>query len=974
MAEKHRRESDEDAANEDEEDEEETNRGLSKKSGKWRPNVNRDGLRMIVCIFCICLVIGMVVYFGAYFDHSTTTHVEPASVAASESDSSDDIRLPTYLIPDSYFVRLRPNLTGSDPSAFHFNGTVRIQFNVTQSTGVLTLHVKNLSVDHRSITVFSPIDGAIEVLNVSTDPVKEFLHVQLNGQLRTQDLASIYLEFSGPIRSDLAGIYYSSYEMDGITKYLLTSHLHPTEARKVFPCFDEPQLKSKFNVTLEKINDAKVNTLSNTVIYSQEETSDGWIADHYAESPPMSTYLLAFVVSEFSCLNTTSRNKPVLVCARPNAVQQGQFALSISAPLQEFYEDYYNISYPMPKTAHAAIPDFPAGAMENWGLILYRESSLLYDSLTSSASNKQRVATVVAHELAHMWFGNLVTPSWWDDIWLNEGFASYMEYPSVEKIFPDWEMEKQFLTEALHLVMKDDSLATSHPIYQEVHNPVEINELFDSISYEKGASVIRMTKYFLGEEVFRVGVTNYLKEKSYSVSNHTDLFNALTKESQRVGDGVDVNAVLSTWTLQMGYPVVHFSYEPGSGRIALRQKHFLLDADANVTAASPYNYTWIVPISVTTSRDRFQNFTKGWLNSTAGEIETTKEAKWIIGNVFQCYYYRVNYDDDMWFELTSQLIEDHTVIVEMNRAQIIDDSFNLGRSGDVDQLLAMNITLYLVREFDYTPWATAATDLDYINRMLMFSSNYSLMQDYMQQQVSPVYSEVGWGSDNASSTDDSHLRILLRVVVIDVACAYQLKDCIDTASTQFNEWQSTHPLNLIDVNLREVVYCYGTMAGGVSAWNFTFERYLESNVASEQTTFLEALACTTDVTTLQRYLDMAFQETLIRRQDFATVIVSVAENRYGKTLAWNMLRDEWDTIYERFGTTSLYTLSHIVTGVTKSFSTETELRELEDFVLSNEGQLGSSERAFQQAIESTELNIEWRKKNEGKVFGWLHEH
>ncbi|RUS89957.1 hypothetical protein EGW08_002309, partial [Elysia chlorotica] len=448
--------------------------------------------------------------------------------------SKVDLRLPDHVTPVHYDVELQPYMYTGNPEDFTYKGMVRMIVRCNKPSSNVTTHIDLINVDPSSIKFYgeSPMNSDPVYVSSEVDKVRQFLIIKLSHNMTVSRNYVLEMAYSGKMPDDLKGVYYSKYSRNGTDKYMLTTQFQPTDARRAFPCFDEPGLKATFNITL--VRPDYLMSLSNMpIVDSSVSFTEGnitYVKDVYQKSPRMSTYLLAFVISDFDYIGgVTSNNVEYRAYAIPEVVDQARHALDVGLKLLPAYEQFYKIPYPLPKQDMIAIPDYDAGAMENWGLITYRETAMLYDPAVSSEVDKEYVAIVVAHELAHMWFGDLVTPAWWDDLWLNEGFATYVEYMGVDIAFPEWKMFDKFALTAVQRAMSFDGRVTSHPVIVEVNTPDEINEIFDSISYEKSGSLIRMMRHFLSPGTFDRGITAYLTSLQYEATTHNDLWEALTR-------------------------------------------------------------------------------------------------------------------------------------------------------------------------------------------------------------------------------------------------------------------------------------------------------------------------------------------------------------------------------------------------------------------------------------------------------------
>lgn len=481
--------------------------------------------------------------------------------------------------------------------------SARIDSQIAKPTNCLVLNALHLKL-HQAKVVVDQVKGSqsLTSTNFSYDDAAQRATVTFDQEMPASNKAAFAIDFEGIMNDQMAGFYRSKYmptvpaaksvPTDGHFHYMLSTQFESCDARRAFPCFDEPNIKATFDFEIEVPTDQVA--LSNMPVKETKPTKEGWHMVSFETSPRMSSYLLAWAVGDFEYLEKLTDRRyngkqiPVRVYTTRGLKEQGRWALEHAPKIIDFFSQIFDIDYPLPKSDLIAVHEFTHGAMENWGLVTYRTTQVLFDEKTSDPRFRNAVAYVVAHELAHQWFGNLVTMDWWDELWLNEGFATWVGWHAIDHLHPDWEVWAQFVNEGMETAFQSDGIRASHPIHVPVRDALDINQIFDAISYRKGCSAIRMLANDLGIDVFLKGVSNYLKAHAYGNAKTKALWDALGQAS-----GKDVNAMMDPWITKIGHPVVTVAEEPG--QITVRQNRFLSTGDVQ---ADEDTTTWWIPLGL----------------------------------------------------------------------------------------------------------------------------------------------------------------------------------------------------------------------------------------------------------------------------------------------------------------------------------------------------------------------------------------
>ncbi|XP_024878007.1 aminopeptidase N-like [Temnothorax curvispinosus] len=796
---------------------------------------------------------------------------------------SGNYRLPGDVVPTNYEITLEP-IFESPKNNFSFNGKSVITLEIKNATSTIKFHAKELEfVEEDAILTYEETDEKSKKKVTKTakpefsdDPQKDFVILTFKDKIETQENAKLSLNYTGILNDDLRGFYRSSYQnKDGKKTWLATTQFEPVGARQAFPCWDEPELKATFNIAIKVPQGYKA--VSNMRVKSDK---DGLTV--FNPTPIMSTYLVAFVVSDFK--TKENKDKTFGVLAKPTVEDSAkEFAFDYGLQTLEELKSYTGIDYygktgqSMQKMDQIAIPDFAAGAMENWGLVTYREPRLLYVVNKTTTADKQAIGTVIAHEFAHQWFGNLVTCKWWNSIWLNEGFATFFQYYISDKVIPkldeddDWRLMEQFVIKNLQassfVVDATSKTRPLNPVETSIQTPVQIKSLFDDIAYKKGASILNMMNGFLTEKVFQEGLKEYLKKHKSEAVTSDDLFNSIqNSDKKKLADylpkGVTLKEVMDNWVNKPGYPVVTVTWNATSEQFDVTQERFFL-----LKSPKEDETQWYVPINFVTEEDPEEvlpaDRKSRWLTEKVMSIENLNKTKWILFNKDQTGYYRVNYDNENWVRLSEYLLTlDYKNISATNRAQLIDDALNLARAGRLKYTTALNITSYLSNEIDYIPWYAAARALNYLDSVLLGGKNYTAYQIYVASKTANFVKEANYENPE----NGTHVDKLAKVLALNTACRYELEDCKKFVNERLAKWLEQNPKDnkqILVPDLRSGILCAGLRNAEVDTWNKALEKYKTIQDKDEKADVLAGLGCAKSKEIANRFLKSSLEENSV---------------------------------------------------------------------------------------------------------------
>jgi aminopeptidase N len=846
-------------------------------------------------------------------------------------------KLPKEVVPTEYSVRIIPNI-----DKLTFTGSETVKLDVRSPVHQLVLNALELKIEAASV------DGKeLPASAIKADNKNELLTLALTSELVTGD-HTLTLRFTGKINQQGQGLFYMHYQEQatGARKIMLGTQFEPTDARRFFPCWDEPAFRARFQLTA--VVPENWLAVSNMPVEGEKKIAEGTEV-RFASTPPMSSYLNVFVAGELDLVESRVGPTQIRVIATKGKAEMGRYALEATAQILQYYNDYFGLAYPLPKLDQIALPGGFGGAMENWGGITYYESILLFDPKNSSADTKQNIYEVLAHEIAHQWFGDLVTMAWWDNLWLNEGFASWMGTKCTGHFNPQWEvwLRREFPRDpsrrvgiAKEAAMEGDARSTTHPMQQPVATEAEANSAFDDITYKKGQSFLRMLESFLGEDAFREGIRRYMAAHKYSNTTTADLWTALSEAS-----GKPVVEIAAGWTEQPGFPLVKVKREEGS-QVSLTQERFTI----NFKNVPPLE--WKIPLTYAVVDETPATLLMTGKSDSIRNIPPNRALKL---NVNGAGNYRVEYDD------ASQklLLEDLKNLGVEDRVNLLSDAWALVQANRAS----------IARYFELVEKLPASTELaereqiihvlEFINGLFSSSSEQGKFQRYARSLLRSTFDALGWVPRNGERPTEAALRASLVAALGNLDDPDIVAGCRERFKSYLANSESLAP------DLRPAVFSVVGRYADEKTWNKLHQLGLTTTSIEEKQNYYNALAAATDPTLVKKTLPIALTDELPTSR--AVFLVSrVARDSGHADIAWEFARMNMKALLakndalgaNRYGP-SLFTF----------FSDESRAEELTTYAKTNLPAASAPEVA--KAVDEIQFRSEFKRRLVVQLNAWI---
>lgn len=845
-------------------------------------------------------------------------------------------RLPETAKPENYKLTFTPDLENAK-----FEGDETIAVRVLKQTSEITLNA--VDIDFHEVTIAS--GGTTQKATLAPDKEKEMVVLSVEKPVAAGP-ATIHITYTGVLNSEMRGLYLGK---DDQGRRYAASQFEATDARRAFPSFDEPDYKATFDITA--VTDKGQVAISNYKVVSDTPGPGEKHTVKFATTAKMSSYLAALVVGNFEYVEGSVDGIPIRVYSTPGKKEMGKFALEVAEQNVGYYDKYFGIKYPYGKLDLIGLPDFSAGAMENIGCITFREVLLLIDDKQGSVDLKKTIASVTAHEIAHMWFGDLVTMKWWDDVWLNEGFATWMSSKPLQKWKPEWNFGLDDVS-GTGGTLNVDALDNTRPIHQAAETPAQIQELFDGIAYGKAAAVLRMLESYLGEETFRAGINAYLKQHQYANATAEDFWDAQAKTSKK-----PVDKIMPTWVKQAGEPIINVKAQcsGNSTNITVTQQRYYFDRSK---FESPNDQLWQIPLclkgSATTGAPKCELLTKKEESFTLPGC-----SNWVLANAGATGYYRVGYQPDAVRALAHDA---ETKLSPAERISLQNDiwaSVRVGREPVGDYLA---FAQGLQNDRTRAVLEDVLGRIDYIGQYLPNDSDRDSFRAWLRQFLTPIMKEVGWESKPNESDEQRTLRS--RVLT---ALGQDARDPDALAEARTIADKALADPASVDHQLAGSALGVAAIKGDADFYDKVMAALKNPKSPEEYYAYFFTLPQFTDPKLLQRTLDFAISPD-VRSQDALQLVTGVLGNQDGEKLAWDFIRQHWSEIEKAGGPFA----SARVVGATSGFCDAGMRDQVTEFYSAHK--IAAAERTYRQAIERINNCIDLKSQQEPQLASWLGQH
>lgn len=902
-----------------------------------------------VVAFASCLAISFFAMPAAHAEDG-----RPAKTGVSSAPAS--YRLPTNVLPELYDLEFTPNLRD-----FTFLGVAAIDVKVKEKTDTIVLNAIDLKITDAKLTRINlvaetprvPTKATAETGTVAVDAEHEQVRITFKIPLEKNGLYRLHLDFTGELNDKLRGFYRSHYlDEKGEKKWLATTQMEPTDARRMFPCFDEPEMKAKFKITAH-VNEGSI-AISNGKAskpvkgYADALAAPGELRETitFEPSPKMSSYLVALIIGHFKPGETKVVDGiPVTVWALAGKEHLGKYALDAACDILKYQHEYFGIPYPHNKLDLIAIPDFRSGAMENLGAITFREANLLVDEKTGSNSAKRNVFAIIAHEIAHQWFGDLVTMRWWNDIWLNEAFASWMGTKTVQAIHPEWqELTKAILTR--NSSMQVDELQATRAIHSDVSDPKQAAEMFDSITYDKGESILWMLESYVGDQKFQTGIHDYLKAHIFGNATSEDLWEAIGQASS-----LPVKDLMKSWVFQPGFPILRTTR--GGRDLTVSQHRFF-----GMPGVEADGLTWQVP-SILRELRPFDKNNRTIAKLIAGKNETVELPDgWsrVLVNAGGRGFYRTQYET----ETQKEIIDHFEFLSPEERLAFLNDLSALAWKGNLPVQDKLSVILKLTAEKDPIV-QEEIMDFCWHPYVYLDSAEHTDYQKLMRAVVGPVKTKLGW---NETPGEQDSIKDLRRSVINLLGTFGQDSDTISESREMYKKYMADR--QSISPDIAAAVLSVVTYNGGELEYNEIVAALKTEKIPELEKRFLTSLTHFGQPELIDKTLNMVLSDA-VRSQDGFRVIAGMLAGHRTKHRTWAFVKAHWIEITKKFPPRSMANLAYACSA----FDKPDEEADLKEFFASHE--LPYAKASVARMLEEVHRRVLYRQRNEQAIRTWVKE-